>query len=630
MISIGFSLKTVVLTLSLLLVTWISLAADESPKKTLFLPKSPVAAAYVLARLSDKELIEAPRSEFVYVALIQRAGLDRKYRLEALDGLAKIRGTDTLSELIVALSDLDQKGEESIPVLRELIVLLVQYPSADLTRKRGNLETLATQSQLPLGRQAGYAALLTSDRAIQSIRQSVELDSAKYADLILSVPLLRDPALRVGFYSILQPLLTKIDEDQLRRAAITAIVAVPGHESEVFTALVTLVKAGIERALTVDAIQRIPRKFWLKEQAESLFAHLMTSLKEMPDDQRTGPEATSQFQLASDLLLLLPQESSKEAAKALRAVGVSVFVLRTVHEQMIYDKTLLVVEAGKPVEIILMNEDTMPHNLVIVPLGSAELIGKAAEKMGTEADAQGRIYVPDSDKIFQATKMIEAGQQGKLSFMAPSEPGEYTYLCTFPGHSIRMQGTLVIVKDVEAYLASRPLIAEPKVTEWTLSDFTGLLDKPSATRNLLGGKENFTKLACIQCHKLGQEGAAYGPELTDVLKRMKMDRASLLTEILEPSKIIGDRYKNYSFELTNGDELAGMIMKEDAESLTVHTGPSDALIQTLKKTQIKKREPQTSSLMPMGLLNFLSKEQVLDLLGYIEAGGKLSDQTHAH
>ena len=56
-------------------------AAEEPAKKTLFLPKSPVAAAYVLARLSNKELIEAPRSEFVYVALLQRAGLERKYRL---------------------------------------------------------------------------------------------------------------------------------------------------------------------------------------------------------------------------------------------------------------------------------------------------------------------------------------------------------------------------------------------------------------------------------------------------------------------------------------------------------------------------------------------------------------------
>ena len=50
-----------------------------------------MAAAYVLGRLSDQELIAAPRSEFVYVALLQRKGLDSKYRLEALSGLAAIR-----------------------------------------------------------------------------------------------------------------------------------------------------------------------------------------------------------------------------------------------------------------------------------------------------------------------------------------------------------------------------------------------------------------------------------------------------------------------------------------------------------------------------------------------------------
>ena len=60
-------------------------------------PKSPRAAAYILGRLSNKELIAAPRSEFVYVALLQRKGLDRKYRLEALEGLAQARQTGTLS-----------------------------------------------------------------------------------------------------------------------------------------------------------------------------------------------------------------------------------------------------------------------------------------------------------------------------------------------------------------------------------------------------------------------------------------------------------------------------------------------------------------------------------------------------
>ena len=62
-------------------------AAEESPKKTMFLPKSPVAAAYMLARLSNKELIEAPRSEFVYVALLQRAGLGVNHRLASMSGL---------------------------------------------------------------------------------------------------------------------------------------------------------------------------------------------------------------------------------------------------------------------------------------------------------------------------------------------------------------------------------------------------------------------------------------------------------------------------------------------------------------------------------------------------------------
>ena len=64
-------------------------ADDDAPKKTLFLPKSPVAAAYMLARLSNKELIEAPRSEFVYVALLQRQGLERKYRLAVTSGLTR-------------------------------------------------------------------------------------------------------------------------------------------------------------------------------------------------------------------------------------------------------------------------------------------------------------------------------------------------------------------------------------------------------------------------------------------------------------------------------------------------------------------------------------------------------------
>src|SRR5205823_14767386 len=256
----------------------------------------------------------------------------------------------------------------------------------------------------------------------------------------------------------------------------------------------------------------IPRKSWPKEQAEQLIDSLVAWLKTVPVDQRGAPDALSAFQFATDLNSLLPAEKARAAAKTLRALGTSVFVIRTIPEQMLYDKTLVVVEPGKPVEIILKNEDAMQHNLVVVAPGALEEIGQAAEKMAPQPDAFLRLYVPDSPKVLFATKLLDPGQQTKLAFTAPAKAGEYPYLCTYPGHWRRMVGTLAVVNDVEGYLASHAEFAEPKLTEWKLEDLAPNLPGIGAGRNLAGGKEHFTKLACAQCHKLGSEGYAYGPD----------------------------------------------------------------------------------------------------------------------
>src|SRR5205807_5077114 len=199
------------------------LSQDDAQKKTFFLPKSPTAAAYILNRLSNKELIEAPRSEFVYVALLERKGLDRKYRIEALEGLAKTRNTDTLAELLKGIQDLDAIGEESELALRDLAALLLQTKTGALAARRTDLEKLANEPQLPLTRQLGYAALMTADASADKIWQTAEADPAKLADLVLSVPLIRDAGLRSSLYPRLRPLLHKPDPAAVRRAAITAI-----------------------------------------------------------------------------------------------------------------------------------------------------------------------------------------------------------------------------------------------------------------------------------------------------------------------------------------------------------------------------------------------------------------------
>jgi putative heme-binding domain-containing protein len=223
--------------------------------------------------------------------------------------------------------------------------------------------------------------------------------------------------------------------------------------------------------------------------------------------------------------------------------------------------------------------------------------------------------------------MLDGGQTAKLAFTAPTEPGDYPYVCTYPGHWRRMVGTLAVVTDVEAYLASRTSV-EPTITEWKVDDLAPDLPNVAAGRNLTIGKELFTNLACAQCHRLGPEGGNYGPDLTDVFKRYQNDRAGVLRHILEPSALITDRYRNIEFELKDGETLLGMVVKEEADSLIIQTGPSDALIQTLKKSDIKERKPLSSSPMPIALLNTLSKDQILDLLAYLESNGNV--QPHAH
>ena len=604
--------------------------AQEATNKTFLLPKSPVAAAYVLGRLSNKELTEAPRSEFVYVALLQRKGLDRKYRAEAIEGLAKVRNTDSITELLRGVGELDKKGQPSESMLRDLLPILLQSKPERFTAKREAWEKLIGEAQLSITRQIVLAAIITADASPDRVWKAVETTPGQLPDLLQAIPLIRDPNIRAGFHAKVLPLLDKANPAGVRRAAITAVAAVPGHDSDTFITLAALFKSGTEREAAIASLQKIPRKSWPKEQAEPLIESVISYIQSVPVDKRTELDAVNAFQFANDLTALLPLEKASAFGKILRSLGVSVFVIRTIPEQMLYDKKLIVVEAGQPISIILINDDAMPHNLVVTTPGAVEEIGPVAETMPPDPDANGRLYIPASPKILHATKLVEPGQRAKLSFTAPKEIGDYQYVCTFPGHWRLMLGKLAVVENVEAYLANNATVAQPKITEWKTEDLVPQIGKIDAARNLAGGKESFTKLACASCHKLGAEGVNYGPELTDVFARYQNNAVEVLRQIVEPSLVVSNRYRGFDFELHDGDELSGMIVKEDGDILTVQSGPSASLVKALKKGDIKSQKPQKSSLMPQGLLNTLSAEEVFDLLAFLKAGGKVPAHQHQH
>lgn len=144
--------------------------------------------------------------------------------------------------------------------------------------------------------------------------------------------------------------------------------------------------------------------------------------------------------------------------KEIRSMGVAVFVVKTVHEQMRYDTQRLVVEKNKPFEIIFENADVMPHNLVIVEPGKHMEIGMAAATMGPNdnKDKQGRTYLPKGHSFLDATRLLEPGQKETIKVKPINKEGEYEYVCTFPGHAAIMWGKLIVTKDVDAYLEANP------------------------------------------------------------------------------------------------------------------------------------------------------------------------------
>lgn len=120
--------------------------------------------------------------------------------------------------------------------------------------------------------------------------------------------------------------------------------------------------------------------------------------------------------------------------------------IKTIENEMKYDISEFVVEAGKAVELVFENTDFMQHNLVITKPGEKEKVGMAADKMAMEADGADKNYVPDMPEVLFATAIVDPEKKIILRFVAPQVPGDYPYICTFPGHWRIMQGIMKVVK----------------------------------------------------------------------------------------------------------------------------------------------------------------------------------------
>ncbi|HAB18725.1 MAG TPA: heme-binding protein, partial [Verrucomicrobiales bacterium] len=158
------------------------------------------------------------------------------------------------------------------------------------------------------------------------------------------------------------------------------------------------------------------------------------------------------------------------------------------------------------------------------------------------------------------------------------------------------------------------------VKEWSLGDFATDLDSPGKPRDLARGRQAFADAQCVACHRVGSAGGTIGPDLTTAGSRYS--KRDLLEAILSPSNVIPDSWRDTIAVLQNGEVITGRVVRESDDDVVFEVDPLARHQQTLSRQAIQELRPSTTSSMPEGLVNVLTKEEVLDLLAWLGSGDR--------
>lgn len=147
-----------------------------------------------------------------------------------------------------------------------------------------------------------------------------------------------------------------------------------------------------------------------------------------------------QARLIKLVLFLVALLVTSACSNAHASSGVQV-ELSAQDNQLAFTQTVLNVTAGEPVTVIFKNSSkALQHNWVLVN-GDDRVAKRVSEE--TLAGGPAQLLGADQTNILAHTNLLRSGEKTQLTFTAPTLPGQYTFLCTFPGHyQLGMRGTM--------------------------------------------------------------------------------------------------------------------------------------------------------------------------------------------
>lgn len=144
-----------------------------------------------------------------------------------------------------------------------------------------------------------------------------------------------------------------------------------------------------------------------------------------------------------------------------------------------------------------------------------------------------------------------------------------------------------------------------------LKDFQADYDK---------GRRLTATAQCFKCHRFAGRGGIQGPDLTSAGGRF--GQSEMLVAIVDPNKSISDQYQATQF-LTEDDVITGRIANlSGGEYRVVENMLDPGKFTTVKVSEIIEQRDSPTSMMPAGLLDTFTPEEVAQILAYIKSGGR--------
>jgi hypothetical protein len=271
---------------------------------------------------------------------------------------------------------------------------------------------------------------------------------------------------------------------------------------------------------------------------------------------------------------------------------------------------------------------------LLVNLQSPSVIAKTTSLIG-KADTQEDIvhflfflrhapgpWTLDQRRVFFAAAQKAAQGQGAQNYQKTVRDIKTAVAATLT--AAERAALAPLLEDKSITFAALASSAPPPrfVRDWYFEELDNVLDRAASGRSFERGKAAFATAQCVLCHRVGtgaNAGGLIGPDLTAVASRFS--RRDILDAIVNPSNTMDDKFRSTVLELKDGESVSGNVESEDAERVILRPNPLRGEMLAVRVKGIASRRLSEISPMPTGLLNVLEREQILDLIAFLESGG---------